>query len=201
MFARRAKMRPANEAKILDQASTARAIAKVGPNRHRSPMAIVFRDLPPGYDWGWYSREDPRMHLQTVDKLHRNLYKVWLERAGRRVFEAAEKMPAKVLKRLQTEVEAKRSHVEGRWVDFLIDNNWLHLRTAGSKMTLIVYPDTPNRFTRVIDLRGYFREEALAEIGPGDVVLNSDMGAIEIWPRRPQSRRHHIQLAPLLWHD
>src|ERR1022692_1949001 len=36
--------------------------------RKKAPkMTVILRGLPKGFDWGWYSREDPRMHLQIVD--------------------------------------------------------------------------------------------------------------------------------------
>jgi len=46
-------------------------------------MAVIIRNVPPTYNWGWFSREDPRMHVQTVDRVHLHLnYKIWLEREG-----------------------------------------------------------------------------------------------------------------------
>src|SRR5215471_9965240 len=71
-------------------------------------LAVILRDVPGGYNWGWYSREDSRMHLQTVDDVHRNLYKVWLEKKGTRTFEPAGTIPAKVLKKLQSEIARLR---------------------------------------------------------------------------------------------
>jgi hypothetical protein len=64
---------------------------------------VILRNVPAGYHWGWYSREDQRMHLQTVDSKHSNQYKVWLERDGKRAFEPETAIPAKVLKALQKE--------------------------------------------------------------------------------------------------
>src|SRR4051812_31009476 len=64
-------------------------------------MPAILRDVPPGFNWGWYSREDPRMHLQTVDAEHQGDHKVWLEARGRRVFEPAMKIPSRVLKEIR----------------------------------------------------------------------------------------------------
>ncbi len=162
-------------------------------------MAVVLRDVPPGYNWGWYSREDPRMHLQTVNRKLRDQYKVWLERGGRRVFEVDGKVPAKVLKRLEAEVGGRRSYVEGWWVEFMMEQDWLDLKVAGSKVVLTAYANTPNRFTRTFDLRDYFRLETVEQIKPEDVVLSGEMAAVEIWPKRPEERRHHIRLSAVLW--
>src|SRR5438128_8817879 len=87
----------------------------------RSAMAAILRDVPPGYHWGWFSREDPRMHLQTVDEQHRSEYKVWLETKGKRVFEPATAMPAKIRKRLEAETRRRRASVETKWVKLMID--------------------------------------------------------------------------------
>ena len=60
-------------------------------------MPKIVRDTPPGYDWGWYSSEDFRMHLQGIGKKHMPHYKVWLERGGKAVFEPEGKIPREVL--------------------------------------------------------------------------------------------------------
>ncbi len=164
-------------------------------------MAIILEDVPPGHHWGWFSREDPRMHLQTVDRKHFNQFKVWLEKAGRRVFDPAGAIPAKVLKKLEAEVQKNRALVEGRWVNLMIEVGWLQLRTAGTKVTLTAYPANPNRFQRVIDLGDWFTDEALALIKPEDVILSKEMPALEIWPQRPKDLQHHIRLSSILWVD
>src|SRR5262245_41133279 len=71
-------------------------------SRSGTAMPNIIRDVPPGHNWGWYSREDPRMHIQSTDGLHD--YKVWLETRGQRGFEPEGKIPAKILKALQKEV-------------------------------------------------------------------------------------------------
>src|SRR5262245_45650558 len=91
--------------------------------RKAAPV-IVLRSVPTGFNWGWFSREDPRMRLQTVDKKNGNRYKVWLEKDGKRVFEPVGNIPAKILKALEARVKEQRRHIEGRWVDLMIDNRW-----------------------------------------------------------------------------
>ncbi len=39
-----------------------------------------------GFKWGFFFREEPRMHLQTTGE-HEGEYHVWLERDGKKVFE------------------------------------------------------------------------------------------------------------------
>ena len=38
-------------------------------------------------------------------------------------------------------------------------------------------------------------------VKPEEVVLNSEMAAIEIWPQKHESERYHIFLPTILWKD
>src|SRR5437763_692714 len=79
----------------------------------KEDMAVILQNAPPRYDWGWFSREDQRMHLQVFDRKHIDLhYKVWLENKGRRGFEPEPGIPSKVLKRLEAKVHERRGYVE-----------------------------------------------------------------------------------------
>src|SRR5207249_1383063 len=91
----------------------------------RKDMAVILRDTPASYDWGWFSREEQRMHLQLVDKDHCHLhYKVWLESKGRRVFDPEPGIPGKVLKTLANKVAETRERIEAYWAAFMIKNGW-----------------------------------------------------------------------------
>lgn len=162
-------------------------------------MPAILEDVPPGYDWGWYSREDPRMHLQVVDLEHKGFeYKVWLESKQRRVLTPANDIPAKILKRLQAEVERRRGSVEAEWVHLTIEQKWLSYALRGPLMTLIAYANTPNRFERTIDLVPHLGIRA-EEFKPQDVGLNSKYAVIELWPDKPISRRPFISIPEILW--
>src|SRR4051812_3493036 len=95
-------------------------LRKARPKKKLAEMPAILRNVPPGYDWGWFSREDPRMHLQTVDERHKNDYKVWLESTGRRIVELATEVPSKVFKALQAAIASKRQTIEDHWVSFMI---------------------------------------------------------------------------------
>src|SRR2546426_236058 len=112
--------------------------AAVIPARRRW-MPSILRDIPPGHRWGWYSREEPRMHLQSVDDAHH--YKVWLEEKGTRIFEPAGKIPAKILKPLATVVNENRLFIEDNWARFMVAKDWLALHIALPKLTLVAYPN------------------------------------------------------------
>ena len=163
-------------------------------------MAVILRDVPPGYDWGWFSREDPRMHIQVVDRKHIHLnYKVWLEAPGRRVVEPAGDIPSKIFKKLRAELDFKQPSIEAEWVSLMIDLGWLRHAVRGTLVTLIAYPNTPNRFERTIDLRDYLAPEFAAQIRPQDVGLNSEYAVVELWPHRAEGNRPWIQIPPILW--
>lgn len=175
-------------------------------------IAVKLPNVPKGVNWGWYSREDTRMHLQTVDSKNRNAYEIWLEKDGKRIFEPASSIPAKVLSKLEAVAnhQPRRSNIEGRWVELMIQNGWIELHMRGSVITLIAYPHVPgSRFTRTIDLADYLRGiydpnsklSPKKPVQPDEVVLSKEMAAIEIWPQLDESRRYHIFLPDILWKD
>jgi hypothetical protein len=171
---------------------------------------IILRSVPKGYNWGWFSREDPRMHLQTVDAKHRNEYKVWLEAQGKRVFDPVGSIPSKVLRPLDAEVKRARIRVEAQWVSLMIANDWLTFTMQGSVITLIAYPGFPGgRFTRTVDLADYLQGIysptsqmwPKIPVKPEEVGLNGEIAALEIWTQKHESARYHISLPEILWQD
>jgi hypothetical protein len=186
------------------------ASTTVSKRKKAPPMTVILRGVPKGFDWSWYSREDPRMHLQIVNGKNPGRYKVWLERDGIRIFEPVGKIPGKTLKALEAEVKTLRRHVESRWTNLMIDNGWLRFSMRGREVTLTAYPAFPGaRFTRTFDIADYFpaRYDPKSQIKdktpikPDDLVFNEQMAAIEVWPQREESLRHHIFLPTLLWKD
>lgn len=167
----------------------------------RQTMPVILRDVPAGYHWGWYSREEPRMHLQTVGRPRRNQYKVWLERHGQRVFEPVEKIPATVLKRLEAELQRSRMTIEDHWVELMIEARWLECHVTLPHVTLVAYPGTPNRFARRIDLGSYFTDTALASLRRETVRLDREMVSVQLWTDRPEPSRHDIRISRILWMD
>jgi hypothetical protein len=164
---------------------------------------IILKDVPPTFDWGWFSREDPRMHLQPVDREHRRLgYKVWLERDGRRVLEPEPGIPTKVWKPLQSQIVKRRGMIEAFWTSFMIRHGWLDLHVTGSMVTIVAYPGYPHRFTRRLDLRDVFgNPETLAKITPEEVALNEEYACLVIFPTEIEARQDHIDLTEILWTD
>lgn len=178
-----------------------------------SEMAIHLRNVPPGYDWGWFSREDARMHLQPVDQKHRTAdYKVWLEERGRRVFQPEGSIPPKVLKRVEGELVKHRKRIEDDWTRLMLQKDWLILSLTGSIITVVAYPQVPGSgFARTLDLADYLpgiyhpESQLVARekkpVTPEEIALSKELCAIEIYPQREEGRRHHIYLPPILWQD
>ncbi|MBI3409627.1 MAG: hypothetical protein HY040_14905 [Planctomycetes bacterium] len=160
-------------------------------------MPAILRDVPAGHRWGWYSREEPRMHLQSVDEAHH--YKVWLEENGFRIFEPVGKIPAKVLKALGSVVNENRLFIEDNWARFMLAKNWLALHIALPKLTLVAYPNMPTKFTRVIDLTTWLNPKALATVTPDIIELNRDMASLRLWTNRPEEQTFDARLSRLLW--
>jgi hypothetical protein len=160
-------------------------------------MPAILKDIPSGYRWGWYSREDPRMHLQSVERKYR--YKVWLENKGKRVFEPVGTIPAKVLKALKEVVASERQFIEDNWAAFMLDQGWLALHVALPKVTIVAYPNLPSKFTRVIDLTTWLNPKALATLTPDVIELNLDMASLRLWTNRPEEQAFDARLSRLLW--
>lgn len=167
----------------------------------RQAMAVVLPNAPPPYNWGWFSREDQRMHLQPVSRQHLRLhYKVWLENRGRRVIEPEPGIPAKILKPLTKKITEWRKSIEAEWVAFMIANGWLTFRLDGEIITLTAYPKSPNRFTRVLDLAVLIpNEQSRATVTPEIMNLNKEFAWLEIFTNRPEGYRITEPLAPVLW--
>ncbi len=167
--------------------------------RKKGPMTVVLRNVPKGHHWGWYSREDPRMHLQTVDGKHK--YKVWLEDGGRRVFEPAGKIPTPVLKRLAEEYSEHRMFVEDNWVRLMINKGWLQMHIALPIVTLVAYSAYGHKFTRKFDLATEIVQPYLATLRPEIIALNEELGSLRLWTDRPEYQAHDIRLSTILWQD
>ena len=110
-------------------------------------------------------------------------------------------IPAEVVDKLQEEVAGQRDNIEDAWVVYMIDMGWVRVRVTGKIVTLCAYPNTPNQFERMLDLRRIFPKDAARAIAPEDIVLSRGTACLEIFPQRPRSERHHLRLSRLLWTD
>ena len=169
----------------------------------RQAMPVILKKIPPPYDWGFFSNEEARMHLQIYNPEYRPFgWKVWLEERGRRVCEdVGGNIPGKVLRALRERLELGRSHVETMWLGLMIKKSWIERRLTGSTVVLTVYPDTPNQFTRVVDLRSHFQSDTIEQLTLNDVHFNKEYALLEIFDtkNRTPGSGTHIDIAPILW--
>lgn len=113
-------------------------------------MAVRLRNVA-GRNWGWYSREDQRMHLQTQSGEPE--LKVWLENKGKRICEpSSPALASKDLKKVQAAVEDNRATLEADWASFVLQNGWFTASIRGSNLVIVIYPGH-NQYERVIDLK------------------------------------------------
>ncbi len=176
--------------------------------REKTAMAVVLRSVVK-HDWGWFSREDPRMHLQTVEQGAREgraKAKVWLETRGERDFEWAEgTISGQDRKKLLLEIEANRANIESRWVAFMISNQWLKADLSGSIVILTAYPGDHNTFVRKIDLKRLFPGSYAKNVQPNwaertiQVSLDDTTATLAVGPEARADDRNHLDLGPILW--
>jgi hypothetical protein len=173
--------------------------------RFKASMAVLIRNVA-GHDWGWFSREDPRMHVQTVDEgslTGRNKSKAWLENRGRRVFEPADdKLSGSDWKKLKAKVDAERAVLESKWSVFMVKNGWIKAEVKGSIITLTAYPGAHNAFTRTIDLRRIFPGAYPHwDKNPPKLDLESSPGLLAVGPEDDPDDRDHLELREFLFVD
>lgn len=165
------------------------------------PMAVILRGCPAPLDWGFFTNEDARMHLQTVSKGHRvgrEKYKIWLERGGRWEFEWDSRPPRTADQRLvEHEISERRQEIEDAWISLMLSKNWLKFELQGSVLVLTVYPGRDS-FQRRIDLSQEF-PGAHQTITSDDLSLDSEHSAIILWRKRRPEKQQHLSLVGRLW--
>lgn len=177
--------------------------------RFKEAMAVVLRNVA-DHNWGWFSREDQRMHLQTVDQgaiTGPHKVRVWLENKGKRTFELSEGSPSgPKLKKLRTKVGEDRDQIEDKWIVFMIGNGWLKAKLKGRVVTLTAYPGTHNSFTREIDLGQKFPGAYPDNEYSWDKVtvyadIDPEHCALAVGTAKRMDDRNHIYLGDVLFVD
>ena len=184
-------------------------IAEKVVSRYKYAMAVVLRNVI-GHNWGWFSLEDQRMHLQTVESGARsgpNEIKVWLESKGKRILEPATKNLAGAdYKKLCAKIQADRAVIEDQWATFMLNNQWLTAQLTGHIIKLTAYPGTHNSYTREIDLRKKFPGAYTDNQYSWDqrtVYMNIDPDhcAIAVGVQEKMDARNHIYIPDVLFID
>ena len=169
-------------------------------------MAVLVRDTPPSFNWGWYSDDTTWMHLRAFgcEHLHSG-YVVWLEDKGRRIFKPGPRVPPQVWKCLKEEVARQREQIEDAWVSYMLDRGWLGVSMTGTTVTLDAYPNTPNTFQRQINLFDLFDADYVNSLKSEDVAFSREMACLAIGPRELDlgpggpDCRNHVPISKFLW--
>ena len=109
-------------------------------------------------------------------------------------------IPPKVFKVLHNEIVKQRGRIETYWIIFMIKNGWLKVRLKNGLITIFAYPHTPHHFERTLLLSEVIpNEEVARKVTPQDVTLNEEFGLLEIFPKKEEAARDHVQLDDILW--
>lgn len=176
----------------------------------KTAMAVLLRNVAQ-HDWGFFSREDPRMHLQTADLealQGPKKVKFWLENRGKRTFELATgKLSGPDTKALERKVTAARGRLETLWVHLMLQKNWLVATLRGSIVTLTAYPGQHNAFDRKIDLKQVFPGAYIASRpgnwaeSPPSIDFDLTNGALAVGAEKDLDNRSHVVVAEHLFVD
>jgi len=174
----------------------------------KNAMAVVIRDVV-GDSWGFFSREDQRMHLQTTKRRKKsNLSKVWLERRGVRCFEKATwRFSQSEFRELQQTVEENRYDIEVEWIDLMVEKGWMKIQGFDHTRQVIlleVYTDH-NKFIREVDLKkifpGRYHVDQYRPYTAQDIQLDRVMKALSIGENQDRDHTHHILLVDVVFQD
>jgi hypothetical protein len=161
------------------------------------------------HDWGWWSSDHQRMHIQTVDKKSQtgpNVIHVWLENMGVRTFQVdtkdADKLSRHEVQTLRDTVAHWRGMIEGMWTAWVIEKNWLTYSLVDDLITLSVYT-VHNSFQRQLSIRQDIglAESYAANITQDDLKLDPDHAALVLRRHAPPGRQIHVALPDVLWLD
>jgi hypothetical protein len=98
-------------------------------------------------------------------------------------------------------IDRNRQTIEDRWVSFTIRQGWIQAQLAATQVILMVYPNTPNAFTRKVDLTEHLTSEEIKTLRPEDIRLSPEMASLQIWPSRAEDQRQDIRLSTVIWQD
>lgn len=171
-------------------------------------MAILLKNVAK-HNWGFFSREDQRIHLQTVDKksLYKpNKVKYWLEDKGKRTFQLAEgNIDKQEEKLLQEKLEEDRPNIENHWICFMIENNWLKVDLYGDIIVLTAYPNSHNSYERYINLReifpGAYIHGKTWDKDPPKLYLDGSSGLLAVGTQENPDDRNHLDLVDIIFED
>jgi len=175
--------------------------------RHLSRVAMPTLFMALGFNWGWFSREDERMHIQVVGRQPEADLGFWLETRGTKVFEPRNEVTRKLTSKDKGEILAKlrqeRVHVEEEWASLMIQKDWISARLDGTDLKVVAYPGTPGSFKRIVDLRKEFPGIYVKGNGPPvdseGIRFDSDKVSVVLNGNRHERKHIYLPLLDFLW--
>jgi hypothetical protein len=139
---------------VLESTKARVAALLVQAASYLSALAVHIRNVG-GRDWGWYSEDNQRCHIQTTDGRKPKI-KFWLENKGQRCFDLAAESKGKLSssqeKDLRKYLAEHQEEVEDAWAFYAVGKQWVRVGLTGHVATLLFYPSTHNEFRRQVDL-------------------------------------------------
>jgi len=135
--------------------SSARILDRYLSAAREKSAALVLRDSPTGWHWGWFANAEPPMHIVPMKAGHHHLGRIDLEdRHGNRVFKPTGKIPADVLIELAQEVELHDIEVEDAWCREAAMRGWIQpgIDALGGRLMVGVYIGQENERIRGFDV-------------------------------------------------
>ncbi|MBN2193984.1 MAG: hypothetical protein JW751_14310 [Polyangiaceae bacterium] len=133
--------------------TSARILHRYLSATRRKTAAVVLRDCPRGWDWGWVIGSEPPMHVIPMMAGSRQLGRVDLEdREGRRIFRPEGRIPNNVLNVLATEVAMHSIEIEDAWCHHMVGQAWItpEVDPQNGGVDVTLYGGTANERTRAI---------------------------------------------------
>jgi hypothetical protein len=112
--------------------------------------AVVAHVDPPGYSWGWFADDTPRMHLVPLEPEHRGAARVWLEDRGIRSFQVDYLTTDSDLDldQLRESVRRTRDTIESAWLRSCDRRGWLAY--SPRDVMVAIYFGTSNQLVRTL---------------------------------------------------
>jgi hypothetical protein len=174
----------------------AKGLADLSQPISKTAMPILLRNVA-GYNWGFFTREDQIMHLQTIRGDHK--YKVILERDGHRVFEPVGNVPPKVVRELRQSVQRHEDLIEDEWAALMVASGWVDMLFSNPVVTLVAYPGH-NQFVREVDLSAQFPGAGgrIQALSLDDLRLDPEMPSLSVQMTKGRAALD-IRLPDVLW--
>jgi len=169
-------------ARMLDRYASVGRIRDRYMTARGKTAAVVLRDCPRGWHWGWFANAEPPMHIVPMRAGHHNLGKVYLEDLeGRRIFRAEGKIPQPVLAELAHEVEMHDLTIEDSWCRFAAARGWIQAGVdgLGGRLMVMVFSGRENErihgydvaWSRIIGHRKPVEDDVDVDIEGAELIL------------------------------